>query len=180
MCLCAKLLQSCLTLCDPMDCSLPGYSVHGDSPSKNTGVGCHFLLQGIFPTQGSNPFPLCLPALAGGFFTTGTTWEAHMYVYKDCKIHIHIAFYIHMYLYTYKNKCIYIYIYKIWNLDLDFLLRKCSLSHDFSVVLSKWCLKLYCPRQCFRNSKVKYCYYIYLRYMDKRMKTTAATLKQLI
>ena len=118
--------QSCLTLCDPMDYSLPGSSVHGilqarilewvtitfsrgsswhrdqtrvsytagrfftiraiskwkneteilvtqsdslqfhglgltkclcpwDSLSKNTGVGCHFLLQGIFPNQGSNP-----------------------------------------------------------------------------------------------------------------------------
>ena len=47
--------QSCPTLCNPMDCSLPGSSVHGDSPGKNTGVGCHFLLQGIFPTQGSNP-----------------------------------------------------------------------------------------------------------------------------
>ena len=43
------------TLCDPMDCSLPGSSVHGDSPGKNTGVGCHALLQGIFPTQDSNP-----------------------------------------------------------------------------------------------------------------------------
>ena len=31
-----------------------------DSPGKNTGVGCHFLLQGIFPTPGSNPHPLCL------------------------------------------------------------------------------------------------------------------------
>ena len=36
--------QSCLTLCDPMDCSLPDFSVHGDFPDKNTGVGCHFLL----------------------------------------------------------------------------------------------------------------------------------------
>ena len=47
--------QLCLTLCDPVDCSPPGSSVHGDSPGKNTGVGCHALLQGIFPTQGSNP-----------------------------------------------------------------------------------------------------------------------------
>ena len=47
--------QSCLTLCKPMDCSLPGSSVHGDSPGKYTGVGCHALLQGIFPTQGLNP-----------------------------------------------------------------------------------------------------------------------------
>ena len=37
-----------------MDCSLPGSSVHGDSPGKNTGLGCHALLQGIFPTQGSS------------------------------------------------------------------------------------------------------------------------------
>ena len=47
--------QSCLTLCDLMDCSPPGFSVHGDSPGEYTGVGCHVLLQGIFLTQGSNP-----------------------------------------------------------------------------------------------------------------------------
>ena len=47
--------QSCPTLSDPMDCTLPGSSVHRDSSGKNTGVGCHALLQGIFPTQGSNP-----------------------------------------------------------------------------------------------------------------------------
>ena len=33
--------QLCLTLCNPMDCSLPGSSVHGDSPGNNTGMGCH-------------------------------------------------------------------------------------------------------------------------------------------
>ena len=49
-----------LTLCNTMDCSSPGSSVHGDSPGKNTGVGCHALLQGIFPPQGSNPgLPHC-------------------------------------------------------------------------------------------------------------------------
>ena len=47
--------QSCLTFCDTIDCSLPGFSVHGDSPGKNTGVGCHALFQGIFPTQGLDP-----------------------------------------------------------------------------------------------------------------------------
>ena len=50
-----KVAQSCLTLSNPMDCSLPGSSVHGDSPGKNTGVGCHALLQEIFPTKGLNP-----------------------------------------------------------------------------------------------------------------------------
>ena len=42
----------------PPDCSLPGSSVHGDSLGKKTGVGRHFLLQGIFPTQDSNLGPL--------------------------------------------------------------------------------------------------------------------------
>ena len=60
VCVHAKLLQSCLTTCDPMDCSLPGSLVHGDSPGKNTRVGCQALLQGIFPTQGSNLQLLCL------------------------------------------------------------------------------------------------------------------------
>ena len=40
--------------CDPMDCSLSGSSVH-DFPGKNTCMGCHSFLQGIFLTQGSNP-----------------------------------------------------------------------------------------------------------------------------
>ena len=52
--------QSCLTLWDAMECSLPGSSVHGNSPGKNTGVDCHAFLQEIFPTQGSNPgIPHC-------------------------------------------------------------------------------------------------------------------------
>ena len=38
-----------------MDYSQPGSSVPGDSPGKTTAVGCHVLLQGIFPIQGSNP-----------------------------------------------------------------------------------------------------------------------------
>ena len=53
----AQSLQSCPTLGIPMDCTLPGSSVYGDSSGKNTGVGCHFLLQGIFLTQG---LELCL------------------------------------------------------------------------------------------------------------------------
>ena len=47
----AKSLQSCPTLCNPLDCSPPGSSVHGIFPGKSTGVACHFLHQGIFPTQ---------------------------------------------------------------------------------------------------------------------------------
>ena len=46
--------QSCPTLCDRMDCSPPGFSVHGILQENNTGVDNHSLLQGIFPTQGSS------------------------------------------------------------------------------------------------------------------------------
>ena len=57
LCLIAK---PCLTLYDPMNCSPPGSSVHGVSPGKNTRVGCHALLQGIFSSQGLNPdLPYC-------------------------------------------------------------------------------------------------------------------------
>ena len=60
MCCAGLVTQLCPTLCNPMNCSPPGSSVHGDSPGKNTGVGCHALLQGIFPIQGSNTgFPHC-------------------------------------------------------------------------------------------------------------------------
>ena len=51
-CMHAKSFQLCLTLCDPMDCSPPGSSVHGIFQAR---VGCCALLQGIIPTQGSNP-----------------------------------------------------------------------------------------------------------------------------
>ena len=52
-------LQSCLTLCNPKGCSLPGSSVHGILQVRILEFGCHALLQGSFPTQGSNS---CLPA----------------------------------------------------------------------------------------------------------------------
>ena len=51
----SEVSQSCPTLCDPMDCSPPGFSVHGILQARVLEWGCHCLLQGIFPTQGSNP-----------------------------------------------------------------------------------------------------------------------------
>ena len=62
-------------LCDPMDCSPLGSSVHGDSPGKNTGVGCYALLQRIFPTQGLK-LHVYVSCIGNGFFTTSATWEA--------------------------------------------------------------------------------------------------------
>ena len=119
----AKSLQSCPTLCDPIDGSPPGSLVPGilqaitlewvaicfsnawkwkvnvtslsrvwliatpwttayQAPlstgfsRKNTGVGCHSLLQGIFLIQRSNSRVLAAPVLAGRFFTASATWEA--------------------------------------------------------------------------------------------------------
>ena len=54
MCVCLCSVAK-LCLCNPMDCSPPMSSVHGIFLGKNTGVDCHFLLQGIFSTQGLNP-----------------------------------------------------------------------------------------------------------------------------
>ena len=56
--------QSCLTVCDPMDCNLPGSS---DSTGKNTVMGCS---PGDLPDPGIEPVSLKSSALAGGFFTT--------------------------------------------------------------------------------------------------------------
>ena len=59
-CCCAVLSLSVISLCNPVDDSLPASSDHGDSPGKNTIVGRHAFLQGMFPTQGSNPgLPHC-------------------------------------------------------------------------------------------------------------------------
>ena len=70
--------ESCPTLCNPTDCRLPGSSVHGDSPGKNTGVSCYALLQGIFlqprdQTQVSH--------IAGEFITDWATRKAHVCIY---------------------------------------------------------------------------------------------------
>ena len=57
VCVCVKVTRSCLTLCNPMDCSplIYRFLCPWNSPGKNIGVGSHSLLQGIFPTQGLNP-----------------------------------------------------------------------------------------------------------------------------
>ena len=83
---CAKSLQSCPTLCDPIDCSPPGSSVHGNlqarilewvaMPSSRqeywSGLPCP--PPGDLLDPGIEPASLTSPALAGWFFTTSTTW----------------------------------------------------------------------------------------------------------
>ena len=66
--------QSCLILCGPLDCSPSDFS--WNSPGRNTGVGCYFLLLGIFPTQGLNPRLLPLLHWQAGSCPTCAVWEA--------------------------------------------------------------------------------------------------------
>ena len=70
----AKLLQSCLTLCDPIDFSLPGFSVHGFS-RKQSWNALPFPLPGDLPNTGIEPESLTSPALAGRFFIATAAWE---------------------------------------------------------------------------------------------------------
>ena len=74
MCVCAELLQPCLTLCDPVDCRPPGPSAHGILQTR--------ILEwvakpppGDLPHPGIKPTFLMSPALTGGFFTTSATWK---------------------------------------------------------------------------------------------------------
>ena len=76
---CAKSLQSCLTLCDLMDRSPQAPLPMQDSPGKNTGVSSHVLLQGDLPDPGIKPSSFRSPVLAGGFLITISTWEAHYF-----------------------------------------------------------------------------------------------------
>ena len=110
--------QSCLTVCDPMDCSLPGSSVHGDSPGKNTGVGCQAFLQGIFSTQELNPgLPRCrqilyhlshLGEIIGRFhvFTSAYIFQTFYHVY------ILISWFKFFFLHTSKKR-------HWWTLSVD-------------------------------------------------------------
>ena len=71
---CAQVVHSCPTLCDPMDCSFPGPSLHEDSSGKRTGMGFYAFPRGIFPTQEMNTgLPHYRP---GRFFTDLATTES--------------------------------------------------------------------------------------------------------
>ena len=73
----AKLLQSCLTLCNPRDYSRPGSSVCGILQAKI--LECVAMpFPGDLPDPGIEPSSLRSPALAGKFFTTSATWEAQL------------------------------------------------------------------------------------------------------
>ena len=73
-----KSLQSCLTLCDPMDWSPLGSSVHGILQARILEwVAMPSFLQGIFPTQGSNPYLLCVLRQQAGFLPLAPPEKPH-------------------------------------------------------------------------------------------------------
>ena len=90
--------SACPTLSDHMNCSLPGSSVHGDSPGKNTAVGCHALLQGIFPIQGLNPgLPHCRQILYQLSHKGSPSLEGRLFIHMErkkqsnCKANIYVT-----------------------------------------------------------------------------------------
>ena len=72
---CVCVVKSCLTLCNPKDCSPPGSSVHGISQARILEC-CHFPSPGDLLNPGTEPLYLVSPAVAGSFFTTNANWEA--------------------------------------------------------------------------------------------------------
>ena len=75
-----------------MDCSLPGFACLWNFPDKKTGVGSHFHLQGI-SSLGMERVSLASPALAGGFFTTGSPGNPSLlHVFPHIYIYIYFFF----------------------------------------------------------------------------------------
>ena len=81
LCVHAKSLHLCPALCDPMDRHLLGSSVHEILQARIL-EWVAFPLPGDLPDPGIEPVSRMSPALAGGFFTTGATWEAHIHPEK--------------------------------------------------------------------------------------------------
>ena len=83
----SEIAQSCPTFSNPMDCSPTRLLRPWDFPGKSTGVGCRCLLQGIFPTQGSNPgLPHCRQTLY--LILLARIWKngTHLHCWWGCKI----------------------------------------------------------------------------------------------
>ena len=97
MCVCAKSLQSCPTLCDPVNCSLPGSSVQGIFQARIPEWMAVPLSRGSSRPRDQTHISYVSPALAGRFFTTSAPWEACtpydlLNKWADEWVHFHVTF----------------------------------------------------------------------------------------
>ena len=127
----AKLLQVCLTLCDPMDCSPPGSSVHGILLAR--------ILEWVAMSS-SRGLSLIPPALAGRFFTTSSTWKA-LLQYLLCTKHSGEL--------TWLPSCIHQHVN---NLQLKQNKRKHRLSKSFKEDTKQFQLRLSLKASCRKTN----------------------------
>ena len=98
-----------------MDCSLPGSSVHGDSPGKNIGGGNHSLLHGIFPTPGSNPGLLHCRQIVYHLSHQGSPSQEQTQVYIiACSYYQSFYQYSHCHFFHYTLENNFASIYSFW------------------------------------------------------------------
>ena len=119
MCVHAKLPQLCPTLCNPMDCSLPGSSVHETLQAKYwSGLPCP--PPGNLPDPGIEPTSLMSPELAGSFFTTSTTWESYSLKSIYQSINLCVCFNLLLFLSRHTNTSILLVLF-VWRTLIQLL-----------------------------------------------------------
>ena len=116
--------QLCLTLCDPMDCSQPTRLLHPqDFPGKNIGVGCHFLLQRIFLTKGSN---LDLPHCRQTLYHLNYQGSPFVYLtFFNLLDSVDLLIYFSISLFFFFFKFLFVYFWLSWVLVAAWTLSSC-------------------------------------------------------
>ena len=132
-CVHAKLFQSCPTLCDPLDCSLPGSSAHGVLQTKILG-GLPCPPPGDLPDPGIEPESLTSPVLAGAFFTTSAPREAYAELCK--KVRIIIKFVLFWFMWEVLLLCL---LTTIW------CCQGSHINHSDSCVMVSYCFDVQFP-----------------------------------
>ena len=123
---CTKLLQLCLTLCDPMDCSQASLSVEFLGQEYWIGLPCP--LPGYLPDSKVKPTCLMSPALSGGFFSTGATWKTPILIILPLNSY-HVQFVLPMIQHTLFSALVTVSIPHLSNQIVNLLRTVLSLMH---------------------------------------------------